>query len=89
MILLVKSFFIKGTLGNSTQLNTSDTIPLISKITSTIFSGNSELRARMNAYKVVDRRHTDKFYSESGSLLANKITNTYEFAFKELFGELT
>lgn len=79
--------FKRGTLGNSTQLNTSDTIPLISKITSTIFSGNSELRARMNAYKVVDRRHTDKFYSESGSLLANKITNTYEFAFKELFDD--
>lgn len=75
-----------GTFLNSTLLNTADTIPVISAISSRVFEGNSVLRTKYNAYKVVDRRHTNKFYEDNGKrLVSNSIVNMHEVSFKNLF----
>lgn len=78
--------FQDGTLLNSTQLNTLDTVPVIKNISDKIFQTNRVITSKYTAYKNRDRRITNEFYSNNGNpLLSNKLLNNYEIAFTNLF----
>ena len=77
--------FKNKTFLNSTLLNTQDTIPIVSAIYDRIVEANSRIRTEFEAYKVLDRRHTDKFKNSSKGLRNNKFVNNSEVIYENLF----
>lgn len=70
---------------NSTLLNTKDTIPIISSIYDRITEANTKIRTEFEAYKVRDRRTTNKFKDSSKGLRNNNFVNNSEVIYKNLF----
>lgn len=76
--------FKRGTLLNGTDLNTTDTLPIIKPIADKLTAVNRNVRERYTDYKNNDRKHTNKFYDSANGLIANKVANMYTGSFKDL-----
>lgn len=72
------------TLFNSINLRPQDTIPIIQAIYDRVMEANSIIRNKYMAYKVVDRRHTDKFKNSNPGFRNNRFVNNSEIIFKNL-----
>ena len=72
------------TLFNSVNLRPQDTIPIIQAIYDRIMEANSVIRNKYIAYKVADRRHTDKFKNNNPGFRNNRFINNSEVIFKNL-----
>lgn len=67
---------------NGTDVNTTDTVPIIKPVADLLAAVNRKVRDKFTNYKDIDRVHTDRFHDTKAS--ANRVTNLYTAAYENL-----